>query len=221
MLLLVTSSSDPELALVTSRPTVAVVVPAHLSQVGWSYEVGKGALARLVTSRGNIAAGQVHGVLARIQRVWPSELPHIDPDDREYVASEMTAFLAALISDLSCPQLNLPTANSLWGPPWTMEHWWRAATKEGFPICCNYDRLCADLARIVVLGTNTIHSDNTLPTDARDVSVVLAVRAGVTLLECKFCRKHQALQRVSLRPSLSQDLLAAIDEHFVRARRRL
>lgn len=221
MLLLVTSSSDPELALFISRPTVAVVVPAHLSQVGWSYEVGKGALARLVTSRGNIAASEAHGVLARMQRVWPSELPHIDADDREYVATEMTAFLAALISDLPCPLLNLPTPNSLWGPPWTMEHWWRAATKEGFPICCNYDRLCADVGRIVVLGTNTIHNDNTLPNEARNVSLVLAGCAGVSLLECKFCRKHQALQEVSLRPSLSQDLLAAIDEHFVLARRHL
>ncbi len=221
MLLLVTSSSDPELSLFTSRPTVAVVVPAHLSQSGWSYEVGKGALARLVTSRGNIAAGEVYGVLTRVQRVWPSELPHIEADDREYVAAEMTAFLAALINELPCPVLNPPAANSLWGPPWTAEHWWRAATMEGFPVCCNYDRVCTDLASIVTLGTNTIHNDNTLPSEARDVSRFLAARAGVSLLESKFCRKHQAVQQVSLRPTLNQDLLAAIEEHFALERRRL
>jgi hypothetical protein len=213
MLLVVTSSGDSELALFTSRPTIAVVVPAHLSQSGWFYQVGEGALARLMTSRGDIGGSELSGVLTRIHRVLPGDLPHIEADDREYVAAEMTAFLAALISEMACPLLNRPAANSLWGPPWTIETWWRAAAKEGFPVCCNYDKLCTDLASIVVLGRDTIHRDNTLPDYARALSESLAACAGVSLLEARFCKTHQALQQVSLRPKLTGDLVAKIEEH--------
>src|SRR5215813_9231603 len=103
MLLVVTSASDPDLALLAARPSVTVVVPSHLSQSGWLYRVGVGARAQLITSRGTMRADELSGVLTRTQRVWTSDLQHIHEDDREYVAAEMTAFLAALIQELPCP----------------------------------------------------------------------------------------------------------------------
>jgi hypothetical protein len=212
MLLVVTSANDPDLALLTKRSSVAVVVPAHLSQSGWSYKVGAGARARLVTSRGETKATELSGVLTRVQRVRASDLPHIHGDDREYVAAEMTAYLAALIHELPCPLLNRPAANSLWGPPWISEHWWRAAAKEGFPVCCNYDKKCADVASVVVVGTNTI-PDTGLPEGAVDLSIVLAARADVSLLEARFCQHHKALQDVTLHPKLNHNVFVEIERH--------
>ena len=213
MLLVVTSANDPDLALLSTRPSVAVVVPAHLSQAGWRYEVGAGRLSRLVTSRGEVGADELSGVLTRSQRVWKRDLPHIHEDDREYVAAEMTAFLAALIHEMPCPLLNRPTANSLWGPSWTSEHWWRAAAREGFPVCSNRQAICTDVASIVVVGKNAIFENGLLPDRAVDLSLLLAASAEVNLLETRFCREHKALQDVTLRPELNRDVLVEIERH--------
>lgn len=213
MLLVVTSANDPDLTLLSARPSVAVVVPAHLSQPGWLYKVGAGRLSRLVTSRGEVRADELSGVLTRSQRVWKRDLPHIHEADREYVGAEMTAFLAALIHEMPCPLLNRPTANSLWGPSWTSEHWWRAAAREGFPVCCNSDRSCTDVASIVVVGKRAIFESGLLPESTVDLSLLLAVNAEVSLLEARFCREHRALQDVTLRPALNHDLLVEIERH--------
>ena len=211
MLVVVTSSADPELALIKSHAGVAIVVPAHLSQPGWSYEVGSGARAQLVTSRGIIAAGNLSGVLTRTQRAWPAELPHINEEDREYVASEMTAFLAALLNELPCPVFNRPAANSLWGPPWTAEHWWRAAVAEDIAVCRDDDHLCDDPAEIVVLEGKVIRGGSTLPDGAKASALRLAERAGVLLLGARFCLIHGALREVSLRPGLDEELLRMME----------
>lgn len=211
MLLVITSSSDPELDLLKSRRNVAIVVPAHLSQSGWSYEVGKGAHARLITSRGSIRGSDVSGVVTRAQRPWPADLPHIVEADRDYVASEMTAFLAALVNDLPCPLFNRPAANSLLGPPWTIEHWWRVATQEGFRVCCQRDGSCEDLVKVLVLDGDVIHDGKTVPVHAGSLVSRLAVRAGVRFLQADFCVSHGGLRRVSMRPSLDHDLLDMIE----------
>ena len=212
MLLVVTSAGDPELRLLVARPSVAIVVPAHLSQSGWVYEVGSGATARLCTSRGEIGGDEISGVLTRIQRVDTGDLAHIHEDDREYVAAEMTAFLAAFISDLSCPLFNRPTANSLWGPSWTSEYWWRASAKEGFPVCCNRDGACSDFADAIVVGSKVIYDKALLPESAVQLSRTLAARAGVSLLASRFCKTHGAFQGASLRPELRETVLDKIEE---------
>jgi hypothetical protein len=217
MLVVVTSSADPELALIKSNARMAIVVPAHLSQPGWCYEVGRGAHALLVTSKGIVAAGDVSGVLTRAQRAWPAELPHINEEDREYVASEMTAFLAALLNELPCPVFNRPAATSLWGPPWTAEHWWRAATAEGVTVCRNDDHLCDDPAEIVVLEGKVIRGASTLPNGAKALTLRLAERAGVLLLGARFCLRHGALQQVSLRPGLDEELICSIERRCATA----
>lgn len=217
MLLVVTSSCDPELGLLQARPGAALVVPAHMSQPGWFYEVGRGAQARLVTSRGVMCGGDVSAVLTRTQRAWRSDLLHIDPEDREYVAAEMTAFLAALLNELPCPLFNRPTANSWWGPSWTQEHWWRAASKEGFPVCTNDNDLCAESQTVLLLGDKVMSPDKRLPEHESKCVLRLAELAKVRLLEAGFCRNHEALQRVSLRPALDEGLLTAIEQHAVTA----
>jgi hypothetical protein len=80
-----------------------------------------------------VAVDTIAGVLTRIPCVYEHELGHIMPADRAYVASEMTAFLFAWLSGLSCPVLNRPTANCLGGPNWRRERWVRLATSLGIP----------------------------------------------------------------------------------------
>jgi hypothetical protein len=219
VLVVVTSCADPDLGLLKSRPNVSIVVPAHLSLPGWSYEVGCGAQARLVTSKGTIAACGVSAVLTRTQRVWPAELPHINEEDREYVALEMTAFLAALLNELPCPVFNRPASNSLWGPPWTAEHWWRAAAAEGLAVCRNDDDTCDDVTEIVVLEEKVILGSSTLPEGAKALALRLAERAGALLLGARFCLRHKALQRMSLRPGLDEELIGIIERRCAAAQR--
>jgi hypothetical protein len=54
--------------------------------------------------------------------------------DRAYVAAEMSAFLAAWLSDLVCPVLNRPTPGSLVGPSWRREQWKSAAQQVGMRV---------------------------------------------------------------------------------------
>jgi hypothetical protein len=213
MLVVVTSCADPELDLFKSHPDTAIVVPAHLSLPGWSYEVGSGAHARLVTSKGTIPAGEVSGVLTRTQRAWPAALLHINEEDREYVASEMTAFLAALLHELPCPVFNRPAGNSLWGPPWTMQHWWRVATAEGIAVCTNNDNRCGESSEIIVLEGKVVRGGGRLPDNAKVSALRLAVRAAVPLLGARFCVRHEAVRVVSLRPDLDEEMIHIIREH--------
>jgi hypothetical protein len=152
MFLVLTSSADPDLSLFKSLPETAIVVPAHLAQPGWIYEVGIGERAQLIASTGILAATDISAVLTRIGRIWPTELVHISPNDREFVASEMTAFLAALLNELPCTIVNRPTATCLLGPPWTAEHWERIAAEADFPVCGRDGSECDGLTEVVVLG---------------------------------------------------------------------
>jgi hypothetical protein len=66
--------------------------------------------------------------------VIPAELPHVVPDDRDYLAAEMTAFLRCWLSGLRCPVVNRPTPLSLSGPGWTPAHWTIAAARLGMSV---------------------------------------------------------------------------------------
>ena len=212
MFLVVTSSADPDLSLFKSLPETAIVVPAHLAQEGWIYEVGKGEHAQLVTASGLLAASEISAVLTRIRRVWPSELVHIGQDDREFVASEMTAFLAALLNELPCTVVNRPAATCLLGPPWTAAHWQRIAADADFPVCGRDGSQCDGVAEVVILGGKPIRG-GTGPAQFTALASHLAERAGVLLLSARFCCRHMSLREVSLRPELDAELARAISQY--------
>jgi len=72
-------------------------------------------------------------VVTRLPAVDAGDLPQIAPSDRAYVAAEMTAFLLAWLTGLTCPVLNRPTPQCLSGPLWGRERWALAAAKLGIP----------------------------------------------------------------------------------------
>jgi hypothetical protein len=63
-----------------------------------------------------------------------AELPHIVPDEREYFASEMMAFLVAFLISLPCPVINTPSPLSLVGPRLLHEQWLARAIAAGMTV---------------------------------------------------------------------------------------
>lgn len=108
----------------------ALLTSADLSLAGWWHSwpddldlvSGLSGPAAVVAGRPMLTR-DITGVLTRWPRFLEQELVSIDPADRAFVAAEMTAFMTAWLSQLSCPVLNRPSSLSLCGPPWRREEW--------------------------------------------------------------------------------------------------
>lgn len=211
MLVTVTSLADPDLSVLLARPEVAVVVPAHLSKRGWLLEDGDAPRARLITSRGPLEANQCSGVWVRVARVTAGDLLHVDATDRDYVAAEMTAFLAAMLTSLACPVFNRPTATSLVGLAWNQQHWWRAAARNGLATCTGQSRECQEGVGIVILDGQPLLESEVAEEHVQDALRFAAI-ARVRLVRVELCRVHGKVRRASLTPRLTERLLEAIEK---------
>lgn len=144
------------------RYRVKTVTPAELSSSGWHYDNRDLNNSRCATGPETLAASEIDGVITRLPAITPDQLPHIIAADRSYLASEMTAFLLAWLSSLSCPILNRPTVNCLSGPYRRTEQWVHYAAKCGLPVVEHVQRLkpgepinaspAPGAARVVVIG---------------------------------------------------------------------
>ena len=134
MLVIVASRFDADAqALGAGWPGPALVLtPADLSMKGWRHVTGADENTAVIGGR-MVAASEIDGVLTRLPAVLESELGSITAGDRAYVAAEMTAWLAAWLSDLPCPVLNRPSPVHLIGPAWSREQWLLAARRLGIP----------------------------------------------------------------------------------------
>src|SRR5262245_31751193 len=126
MLVVIASRFDRSAAQLAARWTTAgalLLTCADLSLAGWRWTLGESQTAVLVASGRRVPTSALTGVLTRLPAIFPQELLHIVPEERDYVAAEMTAFLRAWLADLACPILNRPTATCLSGPGWRSEYW--------------------------------------------------------------------------------------------------
>jgi hypothetical protein len=173
----------------------ALCVPADLSQPGWCHRVGAPEASRAVVGGRVVPAAAISGVLTRLWHVPAQELAHIALSDRPYVATEMTAFLTAFLSDLPGTVLNKPAASTLSGPGWRREQWVRAASRAGIPV--GPGRRVVDAraagtaappvaAEVTVVGTQVF---GTADPDLIDWSLRLAGLATVGLLGIRFIRQ--------------------------------
>jgi hypothetical protein len=105
-----------------------------LSRPGWRHESAAPARSTAVLEGRVIPVESIGGVLTRLYAVTEDELPHIVPEERAYVAAEMTAFLLAWLSSLRCTVLNRPTPSSLCGPNWSAERWLSEGARAGLQI---------------------------------------------------------------------------------------
>lgn len=137
MLVVVARSQDQAAQALTARwaPHRAALLSCEdLSTAGWRYPLGAPEASTAVVGGRVVPVDEIAGVLTRLPAVTPQDLGHIVPEDRDYVAAEMTAFLVAWLAALRCPVLNRPTPGFLMGPSWRHEQWVRTAARLDIPV---------------------------------------------------------------------------------------
>jgi hypothetical protein len=169
-----------------------VLSATDLSLPGWHFGT-ESRPGRAVIEGEVIDVDDIDAVLTRLPAVSEAELTHIAPGDRGYVATEMTAFLAAWLSALSCPVLNRPTPFCLMGPPWRHERWTLAAAALGVPVAgvhrttgsapADAEGGVHDEVKVTVVGRSCLPNDDPVLSAA---SLHLAGAAGVELLRVSF-----------------------------------
>ena len=173
----------------------ALLTADDLSVAGWRYHVGAARSGAAVVDGQVVPAGDVTGVLVRLPGVSAADLPHVHPDDRDYVAAEMTAFLAAWLGRLDCPVVNRPAPGCLAGPAWRHKQWVHIAARSGLAVqpvrrratleqgVCSPAAGGPDSTVVTVVGERCLGSaDPGLAAQARR----LAGAAGVELLAVSF-----------------------------------
>jgi hypothetical protein len=197
---------------------VHVLTSRDLSAAGWrqSLSVTDGSVA--VVDGALVPQEDITGVLTRLPCVSAEELVHIAPQDRPYIAGEMTAFLLFWLSRLKCPVLNRPTPAWLSGRYWRRESWVRAATQAGIPVQPVHRRVVlpgsgpeestgALPATVTIVGERLFgQADQVLQSQARR----LADLAGVDLLAVRFSGPEYGACFVSadVFPDLTEDRVA-------------
>ena len=198
-------SVDREVRLLTSR---------DLSAAGWRIFMSGADSNTAVVDRELVPEKDITGVLTRIPCIDEEELLHIAPEDRSYVASEMTAFLLFWLSQLKCPVLNRPTPRCLSGPCWRTESWVQLAAQAGIPVSAvhrqanlkgsNSDKENGSLATVTVVGDRAFgETSKTLHRHA----LHLAEQIGVEILVAHFSHRERSAQFISADtyPDLSDD----------------
>ncbi len=105
-----------------------------LSVSGWRHFLNAESTNFAVVSGQIVDLADIEAVLIRWPGIFAPELIQIAEHDRDYVASEMMAFLVSWLSSLSCPVINKPTPVNLTGPAWRLEQWTHAAALLGIPV---------------------------------------------------------------------------------------
>ncbi|MBW0001717.1 MAG: hypothetical protein JO015_21685 [Verrucomicrobia bacterium] len=137
MIIILASRWDQTSRAVASRWApldVRILTARDLSIVGWRQQQSAPDGDTAVAERKLVPHEKITGVLTLLPCVFEEELTEIVPEDRGYVASEMTAFLLFWLSRLRCPVLNRPTPACLSGPYWRREKWVRIAAQAGIPV---------------------------------------------------------------------------------------
>jgi hypothetical protein len=210
MILVVASRADEDARrLAADRPgaSVRLLTPRDLSRPGWRVH-GRDAASVLIAGEGAIDSRSITGVICLLPRILAQELVHIEPQDRAYVADEMTAFLVFWLSCLTCRKLNAPTAGCLSGPLWSQERWLAAAVAAGLSVdpLRRSTRARADpgprpgdkaTVTVTVAGRRCLGPKGpTLQAQAR----ALAAGAGVDLLGVRFVKSGDGYRVGSVDP---------------------
>ncbi|MGA3092427.1 MAG: hypothetical protein ABSD75_27800 [Terriglobales bacterium] len=139
MIVIVANRWDQTPKAIVSRwgeHNVGVVTASDLSLAGWLQHSNGADQGTAVIGRKLVPQEEITGVLTLLPCVFEEELVEIAPEDRSYVAAEMTAFLLFWLSRLQsqCLVLNRPTPSCLSGPCWRREKWIHAAAQAGIPV---------------------------------------------------------------------------------------
>lgn len=188
MLVIVADSRDADATALVERwrgHDAWLMTSSDLSAPGWCHRVASPGASTAVIGGRMVDTETITGVLSLLPCVTAGELVRIVPEDRAYVATEMTAFLLSWLSSLTCPMLNRPTPDCLTGPNWRPAQWVHAAAKAGIPVRPAGPRTetTAPAATVTVVGEICTGSmDAVLRRHARK----LAAATGVPMLAVHF-----------------------------------
>jgi hypothetical protein len=228
MIVIISTQWNQTPRLLASRWThraVGILTPQDLSVPGWHQRGNAWDSGAVVVEQNLLAQKEISGVLTLLPCVSAEELADIAPADREYVATEMTAFLLFWLSQLQCPVLNRPTPTCLSGPYWRREKWVSVASQAGIPAgrVVRYTSLsgyspepepAGTTTRVTVIGARVFGtSDPTLQQQAKR----LARLAGVEMLTVRFSGPESGAHFVGadLSPDLSDNIVAdAVLDYF-------
>lgn len=190
-----------------------------LSVTGWRQFLNDQGTNRAVVTGQLVDVTNIRGVLIRWPGVFAQELVQITPHDRDYVASEMMAFLFWWFSTLNCPVINKPTPVNLAGPAWRLEQWTYLAAQLGMPVKVarrhvapgTVDNEPAEPApsSVTVVGNRCFGDVDAL---LLEQSRQLARAASVSLLKVGFSGSNadSVLTEVNLIPELTDEVSDAL-----------
>jgi hypothetical protein len=208
MIVVLGSSFDEEpfrLAQIWSSHESAVVTPAHLSRPGWRLRLGRPGDAQAVIGDRAVRADELDAVVNLLPWITVHELPHIVEEDREYVASEMGAFLLAWLCQLECPVLDRPSGMSLAGcGRWP--HEWRALAKR-LNMAVN-PSWPGSTFEITVVAGRAFSTEASVTTRQLEGAETLARMANRSLVTMRFSAADSALVEVASRPSVATPAVA-------------
>jgi hypothetical protein len=213
-----------------ARPDVLVMTPADLSQPGWAYRPGR-AGSELVANGQVLRSQGIAGVVTRLPWISEAELMRIAQSDRAYVASEISAFLLAWLTEVECPVVNRPGPNCLCGPFWRHERWVAEAAGAGLEVhpARRYARIdetqravarpCLERSTVIVVGERCFgDTDEVLSKQARS----LARATGTETLTVHFSDTGTGMRFLTANPwpcLESDDVADAVLAHLVEFRR--
>jgi len=190
-----------------------------LSVTGWRQFLNDNGTNRAVVSGQVVDVTNIDGVLIRWPGVFAQELVQIAAHDRDYVASEMMAFLFWWFSTLNCPVINKPTPVNLTGPAWRLEQWTYLAAQLGMQVKTARRHVAPGAvdsqpaepaaAVVTVVGNRCFGAVGPL---LLEQSRELARAAGVSLLKVGFngTNADSVLTEVNLIPELTDEVADAL-----------
>lgn len=199
------------------------MTPHDLTKPGWRHHIGNAVWSSSCVADGHaIRSEEIRGVLSRLPTVTMSSLSAFSPNDRSYVAAEMTAYLAFWLSALRCPVLNRPTPECLVGPNWSSAQWIYRAGRLGLPtrrcVVSSSSELpesvCDAPTTVIVVGDDCVGA--TRPT-LRERARRLARSSSVRLLAVYFSEDSEQGEIVDAKvmPELSSAVEDAILQLFM------
>jgi hypothetical protein len=105
-----------------------------LGRRGWVFNPADPSAGSLVVGADVVSVREVEAAVSFLPYVNATELPHIAPDDQDYVASEAMAFLVSWLSEVPCRKLNQPHALNLSGPHLAPAQWVCEASRTGLRV---------------------------------------------------------------------------------------
>lgn len=199
---------------------------ADLAGPGWRLAPGNSAHARGTAGGNEFEGGDVTGAVTMLPAFTPVDVPHVAIEERAFVAAEITAFVLAWLSQLSCRVLNRPTPGCLSGPAWPPEQWVLVAAQLRVPAWPLHRSARLNDAKpdlkihsgrpmsVTVVGDRcTGFDDGVLRSHAR----ALAEAVGIEFLTAEFAPRHGESVLMNVRPAVNladPESMNAIADYF-------